>query len=95
MGFDLAAVAVTREAIVVHEPPLPSAIVFVNGEITQADFASLRNIMDHSHHNVSVRRRGRRRVDVVKSAGVGKAVVVEEGGFWVDAVSSDRSRGIL
>uniref|UniRef100_A0A803QZQ4 Uncharacterized protein n=1 Tax=Cannabis sativa TaxID=3483 RepID=A0A803QZQ4_CANSA len=80
LGFDPAAVTVTTKAIVLPQPFLPAGKILVNGEITQANFPSLWNIMDHSNDDISIVAvviKGRSGIDIVKPTRIGKAIVIE------------------
>lgn len=88
----LATVAVAGKAIIISEPALPVGIVEINGEITQADFPALGNIVDHPDDEVSGRGRGRGlMIQVIEPAGIREAIVVEERGSWINTVGPDRS----
>lgn len=95
IGFDLAAVTTASKAIVLHQPPLPAGIILVNGKIAQADLPALRNIMNNANDDVGVVVVVGGVVDVIKTAGIRKAVVVEEGGMRVDTISSDGTLAIV
>jgi hypothetical protein len=95
IGLDLAAVTMASEAIVLHQPPLPAGIILVDGKIAQADLPALRNIMNNANDDVGVVVVVGGGVDVVETAGIRKAVVVEERSIRVDTISSDGTLAIV
>jgi hypothetical protein len=95
IGFDHAAVTMASKAIVLHQPPLPAGIILVYGKIAQADFPALRNIMNNANDDVGVVVVVGGGVDVIETAGIRKAVVVEERGIRVDTISSDGTLAIV